>query len=259
MVCHNVLLAQDRRRTREELLDATEKELAQIANAAGRRTKTPLKPAEIGLKVGRVFNRFKVAKHFVLEIKDGHFTFARNAERIAQEAQLDGISIIRTSESQDVLSAEDTARTYQSLAQVEQAFRCIKGLDIRIRPIHHRTPDHVKAHIFVCMLAYYVEWEMRKRLAPVLFQDEELPADRWTRDPVAKTQPGQIVQHKKRSKHTREGRPVHSLQTLMHNLATPCKNTCRVGQGKDAARFTTVTEPTPFQRHLFGLLGLKGP
>jgi transposase len=257
VVCHNPLLAEDRRRTRDELLDATEKELARIAQEVKRRTKTPLTADAIGLKVGRVLNRYKVGKHFVLEIRDDHFTFARHAERIAQEAKLDGIYIIRTSESREALGAEDTVRTYKSLGQVEQAFRCIKGIEIRIRPIHHRTVDHVKAHVFVCMLAYYVEWELRKRLAPVLFQDEELHADRWRRDPVAKAHPGAIVQQKKRTKHTRDGWPVHSLQTLMEDLATRCKNLCRVGQGKDAARFTTVTEPTEFQRHVFGLLGLR--
>ena len=142
-------------------------------------------------------------------------------------------------------------------ALVEQAFRCIKSLDIRIRPIHHRAVDHVKAHIFLCMLAYYVEWEIRRKLAPVLFQDEELHTARWTRDPVAKAQPGEAVQQKKRTRQTQDGWPVHSLRTLMDELATRCKNICRVGQGKHTARFTTLTEPTDFQRHVFGLLGLK--
>jgi len=257
VVCHNPLLAEDRKRTRGELLDATEKELTRIAAEVKRRTKKPLKADEIGLKVGKILNRFKVGKHFVLDIQDGQFTFARNAERIADEERLDGIYIIRTSESQQNLSAEDTVRTYKSLGQVEQAFRCIKSLDIRVRPIHHRTVDHVKAHIFLCMLAYYVEWEIRRKLAPVLFQDEELHTARWTRDPVAKAQPGEAVQQKKRTKQTQDGWPVHSLRTLMGELATRCKNICRVGQGKHAARFTTLTEPTDFQRHVFGLLGLK--
>ncbi|HUW61054.1 MAG TPA: IS1634 family transposase [Candidatus Bathyarchaeia archaeon] len=257
MVCHNPLLAEDRRRTRQELLEATENELARIAAQVGRRTKTPLKADEIGVKVGRVLNRFRVGKHFDLDIQDGHFGFARNAERIKQEEQLDGIYVIRTSEPQSELSAPDTVRAYKSLGQIEQAFRCIKSLDVRIRPIHHRTPEHVKAHVFLCMLAYYVEWELRKKLAPLLFQDKELDAARWTRDPVAKAQPGEAVQQKKRTKQTSGGRPVHSLQTLMDELATRCKNTCRVGEDKTSAQFTTVTELTPFQRHVFGLLGLK--
>ena len=257
MVCHNPLLAEDRRRTRQQLLQATEKQLARIAAQVARRTNTPLKADEIGVKVGRVVNRFHVGKQFDLDIQDGHFGFARNAGRIKQEEQLDGIYVIRTSEPQSELSAPDTVRAYKSLGQVEQAFRCIKSLDVRIRPIHHRTPEHVKAHVFLCMLAYYVEWELRKKLAPLLFQDEELDAARWTRDPVAKAQPGEAVLQKKRTKQTSHGQPVHSLQTLMDELATRCKNTCRVGQGKTSARFTTTTEPTPFQRHVFGLLGLK--
>ena len=257
MVCHNPLLAEDRKRTRGELLDATEKELARIAADVKRRTKTPFTAAEIGVKVGKVMNRFKVGKHFVLDIQDGQFTFARNAERIEREARLDGIYIIRTSEAAPDLGAEDTVRAYKSLGQVEQAFRCIKSLDLRIRPIHHRTADHVKAHIFLCMLAYYVEWYMRKALASVLFEDEELDAARWSRDPVAKAQPSETLQQKKRTKQTPDGWPVHSFHSLIDELATRCKNTCRVGQGKDAARFTTLTEPTDFQQHVFGLLGLR--
>ena len=259
MVCHNPLLAEDRKRTRNELLDATEKALAKIAAEVRRRTNKPFKAAEIGVKIGKAINRFKVGKHFVLDIQDGHFTFARNAERIARETRLDGLYVIRTSEATQALGAEDTVRAYKSLAQVEQAFRCLKNLDLRIRPIHHRTVDHVKAHIFLCMLAYYVEWHMRKALTSVLFQDEELDAARWTRDPVAQAQPSETVQRKKRTKQTPDGWPVHSFQSLMDELATRCRNTCRVGQGKDAARFTTLTEPTDFQRHLFGLLGLRCP
>ena len=259
MVCHNPLLAEDRKRTRNELLDATEKALAKIAAEVRRRTNKPFKAAEIGVKIGKAINRFKVGKHFVLDIQDGHFTFARNAERIARETRLDGIYVIRTSEATQALGAEDTVRAYKSLAQVEQAFRCLKNLDLRIRPIHHRTVDHVKAHIFLCMLAYYVEWHMRKALTSVLFQDEELDAARWTRDPVAQAQPSETVQRKKRTKQTPDGWPVHSFQSLMDELATRCRNTCRLGQGKDAARFTTLTEPTDFQRHLFGLLGLRCP
>jgi transposase len=257
MVCHNPLLAEDRKRTRGALLDATQTALTKIATEVKRRTKTPLTAAEIGVKAGKVLNRHKVGKHFVLAIEDGHFTFTRNTERIEREARLDGIYIIRTSEPAHELSAEDTVRTYKSLGQVEQAFRCIKNLDLRIRPIHHRTVEHVKAHIFLCMLAYYVEWHMRKTLAPVLFQDEELDAARWSRDPVAKAQPSETAQQKKRTKHTVDGWPVHSFQSLMDELATRCKNICRVGEGKEAMHFTAFTEPTDFQRHVLDLLGIK--
>ena len=259
IVCHNPLLAQDRRRTRDELLDATEKELTRIAAQVTRRTNTPLKADEIGVKVGKEINHFKVGKHFVLDIQDGHFSFTRDAEGIEREAGLDGIYVIRTSEKPQDLGAEDTVRTYKSLGQVEQAFRCIKSLDLRIRPIHHRTPDHVRAHIFLCMLAYYVEWHMRKALASVLFQDEELETNRWSRDAVAKAQPSETVQRKKQNRQTTDGWPVHNFQSLIEELATRCKNTCRAGQGKQAIRFTTFTEPTNFQRHVLGLLGLKSP
>lgn len=257
IVCHNPLLAEDRRRTRDELLDATHQELTRIAAEVTRRTKTPLKADAIGVKVGKVINHFKVGKHFVLDIQDGHFTFARDTQGIARETRLDGIYVIRTSEAAKDLGAEDTVRTYKSLGQVEQAFRCIKHLDLRIRPIHHRTVDHVKAHVFLCMLAYYVEWHLRKAWASVLFQDEELDTRRWSRDPVAKAQPSETAQQKKRAKHTVNGWPVHSFRSLMEELATRCMNICRVGERKEAMRFTTLTEPTEFQRYVLGLLALK--
>ena len=257
VVCYNPLLAEDRQRTREELLQATEKELERIAKEVDRRTKKPFTADEIGVKVGKKLGRFKVGKHFDLDIRDGHFAFAQNPERIAREKRLDGIYVIRTSEASKDLSAEDTVRTYKSLGQVEQAFRCLKGLDVRIRPIHHRTEDHVKAHIFLCMLAYYVEWQMRKDLAPVLFQDEELEQARWRRDPVAKAEASQSAKQKKADKQTKDGWPVHSLRSLLSDLATRCKNTCRTGVGKQAMRFTTLTEPTAFQRHVLELLSPK--
>jgi hypothetical protein len=257
MVCHNPLLAQDRKRTREELLAATEARLDKIAAEVARRTKTPLTADEIGVKVGKVINRHKVGKHFRLTIEDNHFTFARNEASIEREARLDGVYIIRTSETPETLSAEDTVRTYKSLGQVEQAFRCMKSVDLHVRPIRHYNEAHVRAHIFLCMLAYYVEWHLRKALAPVLFQDDELDEARWNRDPVAKAEPSQRAREKKRAKKTDDGWPVHSLQTLLDELATRCKNTCRTGQGKTLIRFEQVTQATPFQEHVLSLLGLK--
>ena len=257
VVCYNPLLAEDRKRTRGQLLAATEARLEKIAAEVARRTKTPLLADEIGLKVGKVINRHKVGKHFILTIEDNLLRFERDQQSIEHEARLDGIYIIRTSEKKAALSAEDTVRTYKSLGQVEQAFRCIKSVDLRVRPIRHRNEAHVRAHIFLCMLAYYVEWHMRKALSPVLFQDDELDAARWTRDPVAKAEPSQSVRDKRRTKETRDGWPVHSLQTLLRDLATRCKNTCRTGAGKHSIRFEQLTETTPFQHHVFGLLGLK--
>ena len=257
IVCHNPLLAEDRKRTREELLAATEARLAKIAAEVARRTKTPLTADEIGVKVGKVINRHKVGKHFTLTIEDNHFAFARDAQSIEREARLDGIYLVRTSETQAALSAEDTVRTYKSLGQVEQAFRCMKTVDLRVRPIRHFSENHVRAHIFLCTLAYYVEWHLRKALSSVLFQDDELDAARWTRDPVAKAQPSERAREKKRTKKTGDGWAVHSVSTLLADLATRCKNTCRTGQGKTLIRFEQVTEATPFQEHVFNLLGLR--
>ena len=257
LVCYNPLLAEDRKRTREELLAATETRLARIAAQVARRTKTPMSADEIGVKVGKVINRHKVGKHFTLTIQDNLLRFARNEEPIARETQLDGIYIIRTSESADALSAEDTVRTYKSLGQVEQAFRCMKSIDLQVRPIRHRTEAHVRAHIFLCMLAYYVQWHMRKALSPVLFQDDELDADRWTRDAVAKAEASESARAKKRTKKTTDGWPVHSLASLLTELATRCKNTCRAGEGKTEIRFNQLTELTPFQAHVFDLLGIR--
>ena len=221
------------------------------------RTKKKMTTDEIGVKVGKIINRCKVGKHFGLTIEDSLLRFERNEESIARETQVDGIYIVRTSESADALSAEDTVRTYKSLGQVEQAFRCMKGIDLRVRPIRHRDEAHVRAHIFLCMLAYYVEWHMRKALSPVLFQDDELDAARWDRDTVAKAEPSESAREKKRTKKTTEGWPVHSLSTLLSDLGTRCKNTCRASEGKTAIRFEQLTEVTPFQKHVFGLLELK--
>lgn len=257
VACHNPLLAEDRKRTRNELLAATEVQLEKIAAQIARRTRKPMTADEIGVKVGKIINRHKVGKHFKLTVKDNLLQFERDEKSIQRETQLDGFYIVRTSEGPAELSAEDAVRTYKSLGQVEQAFRCIKSVDLRVRPIRHRTEAHVRAHIFLCMLAYYVEWHMRKALSSVLFQDDELDATRWQRDPVAKARPSQSVCEKKHAGKTKEGWPVHSLHTLLTDMATRCKNTCRAGQGKTAIRFEQLTELTPFQEHVSGLLGLK--
>jgi len=257
MACYNPLLAEERRRTRQELLDETDRRLNRIAAQVRRRTKKPLTAAQIGLKVGKVINRYRVGKHYKLTIKDNLLEFERKQKSIEREARLDGIYIIRTSEKRKHLSKEDTVRTYKSLSQVEQAFRCLKGLDLCVRPIRHRTVDHVRAHIFLCTLAYYVEWHMRKALAPVLFQDEELDAARKTRDPVAKAEPSQSAKRKKATRMTPDGWPVQSFQTLIKNLGTRCRNRCRAGDDKAHVTFHQITKPTPFQTHIFDLLGLK--
>ena len=256
IACYNPLLADQRRRKREELLAATEKELERIAAAVVRRKRKPLLAAEIGLKLGRVLNRYKVGKHFETKIAAGVFQWARREESIEREAALDGIYVIRTSEQPARLSAADTVRCYKSLAQVERAFRCWKGVDLRVRPIYHRIPDRVRAHIFVCLLAYYVEWHLRQALAPLLFEDEHLEADRRRRDPVAPAQPSAAARRKKATKRTAEGLPVQSFSTLLAELATRCQNTCRVASAAPQASFQQLTVPPPLQKRAFELLGL---
>jgi len=256
VACFNPLLADERRRKRQELLAATEKAFTKIAAEVKRRTKTPLPAADIAFKAGRVSNRFKVAKHFDLTIADGVFRWTRRADSIRRESELDGVYIVRTSESPQHCSAPDAVRRYKSLAQVERAFRTLKGIDLRIRPIRHRTEDHVRAHIFLCMLAFYVEWHMRQSLAPVLFQDEQLPENRAHRDPVAPAQASDSAKAKKATHLTPDGFPVHSFDTLLRDLATRCRNTCRILANSAGATFQRVTAATPLQARAFQLLGL---
>lgn len=254
IACLNPILAQDRRRTRKELLEATEKELVKIAGQAARRTRKPMSKTEIALKVGRVIHRFKVAKHFELSIDDGSLRWRRREDAIHKEELLDGIYVIRTSEPATTLSAQDTVRSYKRLAQVERAFRCFKGIDLRVRPIFHRTEDRVRAHILICMLAYYVEWHLRKAWAPLLFQDELLDQDRKHRDPVAPAQPSKAVVTKKASREGADGLPAHSLQTLMAALSCRVRNTCRVRTDPQGITFQQVTEPDRLQARAFELL-----
>ena len=256
VACFNPLLAEERRRKREDLLAGTERELERLAAEVKRRTRTPLTADQIGVKLGRVLNRYKVGKHFETIIADGEFVWSRRQEAIRREADLDGLYVIRTSEAEASLSAPDTVRTYKSLAQVERAFRCLKGVDLRVRPIDHRTPERVRAHIFLCLLAYYVEWEMRRALAPLLFADEQLASERWLRDAVAPAQPSAAAKKKKAVRRTPEGLPLHSFQTLLDALATRCRNTCRVADSAPDAAFEQLTQATPLQRRAFELLGL---
>ena len=256
VACFNPLLADERRRKRGELIEATEKDLGKIAAQVKRRTRTPLGEAEIALKAGRVLNRYKVAKHFVLTIADGVFGWSRREESIRRESQLDGVYVVRTSEPKRRCSAPDAVRRYKSLAQVERAFRSLKGMELRIRPIHHHTEDHVRAHILLCMLAFYVEWHMRRDLAPLLFQDEELSQNRTRRDPVAPAECSASAQAKKMDRVTADGFPVHSFGTLLRELATRCRNTCRIPAESSGATFQQLTVPTPLQARAFQLRGL---
>ena len=254
IVCFNPLLADQRARKREDLLAATETQLDKVVRQVERRRKTPLSAAEIGQKVGRIKGRFKVAKHFRLVIAGGAFRYQRDTDTIAAEARLDGLYVIRTSEPRDSLSPEDAVRAYKDLGQVEQAFRCLKGLDIRVRPIRHRHEDRVRAHIFLCLLAYYLEWHLRKALAPLLFDDETREADRKTRDPVAPAKPSPAARRKKSHRQSDDGLLVHSFETLLAELGTRCRHRCRLNADPKAPTVERVTEPTPIQGRVLELI-----
>lgn len=260
--CRNPLLAEERARKREDLLHGTEKELNKIV-AATRREKRRLKGKEkIGLRVGKVLNRYKVGKHFKLEITEEAFSYRRATEKIAAEAALDGVYVIRTSVPADTLNAEETVRRYKDLSAVEQAFRSLKMIDIRVRPIYHRLPDRVRGHILLCMLAYYVVWHMRRALAPMLFEDEDKEIAEALRDSVvspARRSPS--AEGKARTKRTADGGPAHSFQTLLKDLSTIVKNRVQpkispLGTGEKSPEFVMVTIPTPIQARAFELLGV---
>ena len=257
MACYNPLLAERRRRKRNELLRVTEALLGGIVLEVERRTKTPLSKVEITDKVARKKNRYKVGKHFDMTIDDGYFSFARNDERIRREAELDGIYVIRTSEPAERMSAEDTVRNYKSLALVERAFRCLKGVDLLVRPINHNLDPRVRAHIFLCMLAYYVEWHMRKALAPLLFEDEELEENRKTRDPVAPAVASESAKQKKSSGRKSRNLPAQSFSSMLKHLGILCRNRCRLWADPDAPAVHRLTEASPLQSKAFEFLGLN--
>jgi len=256
MACYNPVLAQERSRKRQALLEATEQGLTKLARDVARRTKKPLAASAIGLKAGKILERHKVGKHYQLTIGEGTFQWMRREEAIAAEAKLDGIYVIRTSEPAERFSAADTVRTYKSLSQVERAFRCLKGIDVLVRPIRHRTEARVPAHIFLCVLAYYVEWHMRRALAPMLFEDHDLPAARPRRDPVLPAQPTASAKAKKATHTTPDGLPVHSFESLIAELASRARNTYRLKSDDSKLTFKQVPAPTPIQRRAYELLGL---
>ena len=258
MACRNPLLAESRAQKREALLQATEAELDKIV-AATQRHKRPLKGADkIGIRVGKVLNRFKVAKHFSLEIDDESFVYQRHQSQIDAEAALDGIYIVRTSVQAQDLSPEETVRAYKSLSAVEQAFRSLKTIDLNIRPIHHRLETRVKAHVFLCLLAYYVEWHMRQALAPILFDDERpQDAQRLRSSIVAPAKRSETAQLKAQTKRAADDLPVHSFQTLLADLATIAKNRIQSHLPQGAVAFDKLTRPTPLQQKALNLLGIS--
>ncbi|HET8746005.1 MAG TPA: IS1634 family transposase [Ramlibacter sp.] len=255
IVCRNPALAHERARKRRELLDATEQDLRAI-QARVRRRRQPLRGADqIGLAVGAVMGRRKMAKHFHLTITDGQLSFTRDEAAIAAEAALDGIYVLRTNVPADSLSASDAVSTYKSLARVERAFRSLKTVDLELRPVFHWTAPRVRAHVLLCMLAYYLEWHMRQALAPMLFDDHDrAAADAARSSPVAKATPSPLAAGKAATKHTDEGLPVHSFRSLLGDLATLTRNTVRLGRN---TTFALLATPTAVQRRALDLLGLK--
>lgn len=258
VACRNPLLADERARKRRELLAATERELGRIS-AATRRSRNRLQGKdEIGLRVGAVINRYKVGKHFLLQITEDSFSFERDEQRIATETLLDGIYVVRTSLPAETLDAEQTVLAYKSLATVERAFRCIKTVDLKVRPIFHRLADRVRAHLLVCMLAYYVEWHLRRALAPLLFDDDDKEGAAAKRHSVVqKAQRSDGALRKIATKRTTDGElPVHSLRTLLEDLATVAKNRVRP-KVAGLPEFDKITQPTPLQQRAFDLLGVR--
>jgi hypothetical protein len=254
VVCRNPLLAQERARTRADLIGATEKDLAKIRTATTR-PRNPLRgEAKIALEVGAVLGRRKVAKHFRLTVTEETFDFARDEAAIAREAALDGFYVLRTSVPAKDLDAGATVLAYKSLARVERAFRSLKSIDLKVRPVHHRLAGRVRAHVFLCMLAYYVAWHMRRTLAPLLFEDHDQPAAAVSRtSPVAAAQVSPAARAKARARKTDDGEPVHSFRTLLADLATLTRNTMRLGE---ALPFTALSRPTAIQQRAFDLLGI---
>ena len=254
IVCRNPLLAQERRRKREALLQATATALDAIVRAT-QRLRRPLRGKDaIAVRVGKVIGHFKMAKHVQLTIEDHRFAYVRDEARIAREAALDGIYVIRTNVPRDVLASEEAVRWYKRLSVVERAFRSLKTVDLHVRPIGHRKADRVRAHVLLCMLAYYVEWHMRRALAPMLFDDHDPAAGEALRaSVVAPARRSPAAERKARRKWTDEGQPVHSFQTLLRDLATIVKNEVRSKTGP-AATFDLTTTPTPLQRCALDLL-----
>jgi len=256
IVCRNPLLAEERTRKRNELLDATEQELLDV-QARVRRLKRPLRGKDkIALAVGAVVNHYKVAKHFAVTITDDDLTFERKGEQIDAEAALDGIYVLRTDLKPETLDATATVRAYKDLATVERAFRSLKTVDLEVRPIHHRRARRVRAHVLLCMLAYYLEWHMRQALKPILFDDHDRAAAEAIRASiVAKAKRSDAAGRKAATKRTHDDLPVHSFRSLLADLATITRNTMAMTQRTDAA-FVLYPKMTPLQERAFQLLAV---
>jgi transposase len=254
VACYNPLLAEQRRQKRQELLAATQAELETLAASVKRAAAKPETAAEIGVRAGKIINHYKMAKHFTLTIGDGSLGWARKQDEITREELLDGIYVVRTSEPTERLTAADGVRSYKRLALVEQAFRCLKGIDLLVRPIHHRIAERVRAHILLCLLAFYVEWHLRQAWGPLLFEDEDLIEDRPRRDPVAPAKPSESAKLKKKTHQTAGGLPVQSFRTLMAHLGTRCRNRCVMTADPNQTAFHQVTEADALQSEALRLI-----
>ena len=253
IACKNPFLAEERCRKREDLLKATEKRLDALARrvSSGRLRRKE----KIGQALGRIENRYKVAKHFEFEIREGHFAYRRNEDSIRQEACLDGIYVIRTSVPKDEWSPEESVLGYKSLKHAEQAFRNLKSV-LEVRPIHHRLKERVSAHIFLCLLAYYVEYHLRRAWGPLLFDDEE-PGKHVDGSPVKPALRSPSAKKKAERRQREDGTVIHSFATLMADLGTVARNTVRIPSLPDVPAFTVTTTPTPLQKEAFQRVGMK--
>ena len=256
IVCRNPALADERRRKREALLSATESVLEPI-RAATRRRQNPLRgEQEIALRVGKVITKHKMSKHFELTITENSFSFSRREEQIQAEASLDGLYVVRSSVDKERMESEEVVGTYKSLAVVERAFRCMKTVDLSLRPIYHHNDDRIRAHVFICMLAYYVEWHMREKLRPILFADHDRDAAEVERSSVvAPAKRSTAAKRKDSQRQTEDGYPVQSFQDILKTMGTLCRNRVRLDQ--QDAHFDKLTIPTPYQRHVLDLLGVS--
>jgi transposase len=261
IACYNPLLGYERTQKREDLLQATERELEKVAQATRREKRALRGKDRIGLRVGRVLHRFKMGKHFKIRIAEESFSFERNEKTIRAEEALDGIYIIRTSVPEETMGAENVVKAYKGLDVVERAFRSLKTLDLKVRPIYHRKENRVRAHIFLCMLAYYVEWHMKKALAPILFQEDDPEgAESLRRSIVAPAQRSEMAKRKARTKKTKDGLPVMSFQGVLKILGSLVRNRIQAGKGgEDSSKkeFELVTTPNRIQRKALDLLGVS--
>ena len=256
IVCRNPILADERARKRDELLQATERKLEPIRRATLRK-KNPLRgKGNIGLRVGKVIGQHKMEKHFELTITDDSFTYTRREENIADEAMLDGLYVVRTNVAEEVMGANRVVQTYKSLSRVERAFRSMKTVDLQLRPIYHHKDDRIRSHVFVCMLAYYVEWHIRERLREVLFEDCDRESAQAARlSAVAPAMRSNTAKRKDATRRTASGYPVQSFQDLLKDMATITRNRIRISEY--GAEYNKLTSPTDYQRRVLELLDAK--